>query len=186
MTKQQIKAVEKEPDFQEVATKAGENAVAWVRKEIEALEHAQTCEGSQRTCPTCGGTGDLGGEVNGSPEDCPDCNDGTVSCGVVGKGSDAPLWHDEDAARQRIEEGPLSVEVRTGWHSPGDEEGAKPEEYNILLGTGGPASRIIGDLDEDGHPISAHYEYQDWFKPWTRARLRGDDEDVLLRWASVF
>ena len=89
-----------------------------------------------------------------------------------------------EAARRHIEEGPLSVEVRSGWHTPGDDN-AEDEEYCILLGTGGPAARIVGDLDR-GQPSSAHFEYQDWFKPWTQANLTGDEESALLEYAQQF
>lgn len=90
---------------------------------------------------------------------------------------------DEDSIRQRIEESPLSVEVRTDWYQPG--QSAEPGEYCILLSTGGPALRIIGDLDQ-GQPVSARLEYQDWFTPWTEKITTGDDHAALLRWAQVF
>jgi hypothetical protein len=92
------------------------------------------------------------------------------------------LEFDEEEARQRIYEDPLSVQVRSGWHSPGAPPEA-PEEYEILLGTGGPATRIVGKLDEHGQPVTAHLQCQDWFKPWTEYQC---DEDVLLRYASCF
>ena len=75
---------------------------------------------------------------------------------------------DEDAAetaRQTIQEDPLEVTVRSGWYAPGSEAG-KPEEFCILLSTGGPASRIIGSLDEHGQPEMARLEVQDWGTPW--------------------
>lgn len=98
---------------------------------------------------------------------------------------------DDDAAenaRERIQEDALSVRVRDGWRNPGAEsDGA--EEYEILLCTGGPAVRIVGDLDRD-EPGSALIQFQDWFTPWTD--WRGSDlpdsydEDVLLAYARVF
>jgi hypothetical protein len=90
----------------------------------------------------------------------------------------------EDEARQTIEEDPLSVEVRSGWYSPGDTENAKPIEYNILLGTGGPATRIIGELDEHGYPENARLQVQDWGKPWSE--YFDVDRDVLLKYAQCF
>ena len=50
----------------------------------------------------------------------------------------------EDDARSRIDEYPLSVQTRSGWHNPGTIE--PDAEFEILLGTGGPASRIVGTL----------------------------------------
>ena len=87
----------------------------------------------------------------------------------------------EDAER-RIQEDPLSIEVRSGWTSLG--EPLQAEEFNILLGTGGPAMRIIGELDEYKQPYSATLQAQDWFTPWTD--YRGGDEDVLLTYCQQF
>jgi hypothetical protein len=53
---------------------------------------------------------------------------------------------DEDAAREAIQEDPLSFQVRSGWYQPGSEDN-EPEEFELLLSTGGPATRIIGDID---------------------------------------
>jgi len=71
---------------------------------------------------------------------------------------------DAEEARERIQEDPLSVEVRSDWHAPG--ESSEPSEFFILLCTGGPAVRIIGDLDR-GEPSRPRVEYQDWGTPWT-------------------
>lgn len=90
---------------------------------------------------------------------------------------------DADSCRERIQESPLSVEVRSGWHAPGAAPEA-PEEFMILLSTGGPALRIMGDLDEHGQPTRAYLQYQDWGTPWTDYS-EGSGE-ILLRWASVF
>lgn len=90
----------------------------------------------------------------------------------------------EDATRENIEESPLAVQVREGWHTAG--EAGEIEEYFILLGTGGPAARIVGELDGFKQPSSAHFEYQDWGKPWTKALLSGEEEDTLLEYARFF
>lgn len=88
---------------------------------------------------------------------------------------------DQDEARQRISEDPLSLQVRSDWCNPGETMVAG--EYEILLSTGGPATRIVGDL-ERGEPISARLEAQDWFVPWTE--YVDADEDVLLAYARCF
>lgn len=70
-----------------------------------------------------------------------------------------------EKAQYAIQEDPLSIEVRSGWYSPGEKPDA-PEEFCILLSTGGPASRIIGTLSEHGEPETARLEVQDWGTPW--------------------
>jgi hypothetical protein len=69
-----------------------------------------------------------------------------------------------DEAREAIEQDPLSVEVRSDWVEPGAEMTAA--EFCILLCTGGPAVRIVGELDDHKQPDRAWVEYQDWFTPW--------------------
>lgn len=88
-------------------------------------------------------------------------------------------------ARQAIQDDPLSVEVRSGWAtSPAEFE---PEEFQILLCTGGPAVRIIGTLGQFNEPASAEIEYQDWFKPWKRLWIEDDDQrDALLTYCRQF
>lgn len=91
----------------------------------------------------------------------------------------------QDAARDRIQEDPLSVLVRSGWYSPGDERDPEPpEDFEILLCTGGPAVRIMGELDEASQPDRAWLEYQCWGVPWTR--YFDTDQEVLLRYATEF
>lgn len=93
---------------------------------------------------------------------------------------------DEETARERITEGALSVEVRSDWHQPEDALN-KPTEYLILLCTGGPAVRIIGDLDEYCQPSTVKLEYQDWFTPWEWFAGTTDKEDeALLTYARQF
>lgn len=79
---------------------------------------------------------------------------------------DGDTYTDPDEVRERIEESALSVRVRSEWYAPG--ETPKAGEYEILLTTGGPALRIIGELDDYGQANNARLEYQDWFEPWTR------------------
>lgn len=88
-----------------------------------------------------------------------------------------------DQVRERIEESPLSVQVRSGWYNPGAEPN-KPEEFEILLSTGGPALRIIGDLDDYGQPKRPCLEYQDWGTPWTE--YFDVERETLANWCAVF
>ncbi len=98
---------------------------------------------------------------------------------------DREQYHDEDEARERIQEDPLDIQVRSEWHSPGSEENA-PDEYMILLTTGGPACRIIGDLGEHSEPASARLEYQDWGTPWTTYPLASHEQERLIEYANNF
>jgi len=92
--------------------------------------------------------------------------------------------HDEEAIREAFDEDPLCIEVRTDWHTPGEE--TKSTEYMILLCTGGPAVRIVGDLDGYQQPETANLEYQDWFTPWEQYPLTGEEEKTLLTYAQHF
>lgn len=85
-------------------------------------------------------------------------------------------------AEQRIQEDPLSVEIRSGWYAVGATP--EPEEYCILLSTGGPAVRIIGTLGAYNEPQDARLQVQDWFTPW--ADYNGANESVLLEYARQF
>lgn len=70
----------------------------------------------------------------------------------------------EDDARERIQEDPLSLQFRSGWCGGKSEMVA--EEFELLLATGGPAVRIIGEIvDEQAH--HPRLQVQDWGTPWT-------------------
>jgi len=173
--------------FEEQAHEYAICAIGTIRLMIEAMEHARECTG-ETECSICEGTGEFKPDHHqAEPTECEACNGtGTVTC-TEGSDSDCPeAWHDEDEARQRIEEDALSIEVRSDWHTPGDEDSAKDAtEYNILITTGGPGARITGNLDR-GQPTSAVFEYQDWFKPWTEVYTGSADASILLQYAQVF
>ncbi|MHC5061781.1 MAG: hypothetical protein ACYTFK_11940 [Planctomycetota bacterium] len=85
-------------------------------------------------------------------------------------------------AEQCIDEDPLSLQVRSDWHCPGADSDCA--EFELLLGTGGPAVRIRGGLNSYGEPDSAVLQVQDWFTPWTD--YNGADESVLLEYCARF
>lgn len=92
---------------------------------------------------------------------------------------------DGDAARRTIEESAISVQVRDGWRDPGAaSDGA--EEYEILLTTGGPALRLVGDLDGGQPDDDPRLEYQDWGLPWTEFEPAREFRAELQAFASVF
>jgi hypothetical protein len=95
---------------------------------------------------------------------------------------------DREAAMTEIQEGPLEVAVRDGWHSPGQPSQDGAEEFYILLSTGGPALRIWGTLD-NGQPAECELQMQDWFTPWIKwvpEPYDSEYRDTLRAYASCF
>jgi hypothetical protein len=88
-----------------------------------------------------------------------------------------------DDLRERAHEMALSVQVRSGWVAPGSNEFAA-EEYEILLGWGGPSVRIYGKLDQYAEPSTAELQGQDWYKPWMRTP--NQDPEEILAFAQMF
>ncbi len=86
----------------------------------------------------------------------------------------------QDDAHTRIMEDPLDLRV-FGERRNGEWEA---DRFELLLGTGGPAVRIVGEIDQHGEPDRARLEVQDWFKPWTE--YVPADQDVLLTYARQF
>ena len=112
------------------------------------------------------------------------CLDHAESCTDSACGADCP--HDVEEAREAIADDPLSVEVRGDWHMPGALDASAPYEYRILLCWGGPAARIIGELDDANEPYSAKLQYQDWFTPWIDYPLTDTEEETLIKYAKQF
>ncbi len=83
-----------------------------------------------------------------------------------------------------VHEDPLDIMVRSGWHAPGAE--VDPDEFQILMFTGGPAIAIFGDLDQYGEPVSAVIRYQDWFEPWQSLPMTTEETEALLTYCRAF
>jgi hypothetical protein len=107
----------------------------------------------------------------------------SIRC-MVREYNDATTDEARESAEQTILEDPLEIQVREGWHGVGEK--GNPDEYFILLSTGGPASRIIGDLSMGGEPVSARLEVQDWGTPWVEYFPNKEDQDVLLDYVRRF
>ena len=149
------------PDTEQAEAQA-KAQLAQINRMMERLQHAQEC-----------GWTEEGDQCDLTDQQIIDCIDEL----------DRELYHDEEDARQKIQEDPLSVLVRSGWHSPGEKMEAV--EYEILLSTGGPATRIVGDLDQYNEPSSATLEYRDWGTPWTHY-AGSHNEPALLDYAKQF
>jgi hypothetical protein len=91
---------------------------------------------------------------------------------------------EQEAAREAIQEDPLEISVRSDWEHLG--EPLKACEFNILLCTGGPACRILGELDEYNQPHRAWLEYQDWGTPWTQYFMSHEENVALLTYCQQF
>ena len=88
---------------------------------------------------------------------------------------------DREEAEQRIQEDPLSIELSGTWSL---NETPTADKAIILLGTGGPATRIVCELDGNMEPHRAWIQAQDWFQPWTD--YVGSDSDTLLSYCRCF
>jgi hypothetical protein len=134
-----------------------------IRKMIDRLEHARRCDDIQCDLPD------------------EEILDGLDVYSKSATEEHREQYHDEDNALQQILEYPLSVQFRSDWHNPDE----KPEdaEFEILLTTGGPAVKIVGDLNSDGEPCRAWLEYQDWFVPWKEYFGEMRDSRYLLEFA---
>lgn len=98
--------------------------------------------------------------------------------------NEAGIYADTDEARQAIQEHPLEIAVKSGWHAPG--ENGDDDEFMILLCTGGPAVRIVGELDQYKQPARAWIECQDWFINWQEWYGENFDADLLLQYCQEF
>jgi hypothetical protein len=56
-------------------------------------------------------------------------------------------------------------------------------EWEILLTTGGPAARVVVEVDVNGEVKWANFEYQDWYQPWIAPT--GQDRKLLIDWVAV-
>ena len=138
-------------------------------KMVDRLEHCNECDGD---------------ECELSDQQIIEGNGYCYEEGIEASEEEQETYHDEDKARESIQEDPLSIQVRSGWANSAEEMEA--EEFEILLCTGGPACRIIGDLDR-GQPHSPRLQYQDWGTPWTEYFDFEDDErEKLLTFCEQF
>ena len=84
----------------------------------------------------------------------------------------------------QLREMPSSISVRSGWNDSPKE--FKPEEFKIELSGGGPATRIIGELDHHCEVYSVKAQHQDWGIPWTDLVLDEQQETAVKWFAGLF
>ena len=97
-------------------------------------------------------------------------------------------YDDADTLRDDLQERPLSVLVRGGWRRVDASNGAKaePEEFAILLTTGGPGLRIAGELGAWNAPQGARLQWQDWGVPWTDLDVSDKEQEALDAFCELF
>tara|TARA_R100001440_G_C2462633_1_gene110229 strand:- start:70 stop:612 length:543 start_codon:yes stop_codon:yes gene_type:complete len=67
------------------------------------------------------------------------------------------------------------------------ERDARPISGTILLGTGGPAFRIIGKIDLYDSLVKCELQHQDWYKPWISLEDLTATQSEALEWfANLF
>jgi hypothetical protein len=164
----------------EMSDHAISNAKNWLESIVEDTKAlAEARESDKIECGQCEGTGTITGGLSGDGDDeeCPVC-DGT---------GEIDREEDEEAIYERIQQGPLSLEVRSDWHTPGDPDGRKPGEFRLLLSTGGPALQLVGEVDEYGEPYGTpRLQWQDWGTPWTDYRTTEEEDSALEDYARCF
>ena len=81
----------------------------------------------------------------------------------------------------------LSVEFRSGWYCSLYDRVriGEPAEFKILLTWGGPALRVIGELDNYG-PVNPKLQYQDWGTFWTDLEITEDQQESLNWFCNCF
>ena len=90
----------------------------------------------------------------------------------------------QEEIKESILNSALSVEFRSGWTSnPNDIE---LEEFKILLTWGGPALRVIGDLNQYKEPENVKMQYQDWGTCWTDFEITENQQEALNWFCNCF
>ena len=83
---------------------------------------------------------------------------------------------------KEVHDAALAISVRSDWEFLTSEHELTPSEFRIELSTGGPALRVVGDLD-DRQPVNPVMEYQDWGTPWIRYAM---NEEALEWFVNLF
>tara|TARA_Y100000114_G_scaffold149008_1_gene162671 strand:+ start:273 stop:674 length:402 start_codon:yes stop_codon:yes gene_type:complete len=93
-------------------------------------------------------------------------------------------YDQQDELKESVLNSALSVEFRSGWATNPEE--LNIEQFKILLTWGGPALRVIGDLDQYKQPENIKIQFQDWGTPWTDYEITEDQQDALNWFCNCF
>tara|TARA_Y100001951_G_C11228199_1_gene232997 strand:- start:326 stop:742 length:417 start_codon:yes stop_codon:yes gene_type:complete len=93
-------------------------------------------------------------------------------------------YEKQEEIKENILNSALSVEFRSGWTSNPNE--LEIEEFKILLTWGGPALRVIGELNQYKEPENIKMQYQDWGTFWTDFEITEEQQKALNWFCSCF
>lgn len=105
------------------------------------------------------------------PDEAEELEELKAAAGDCTSREDAERWIREDALSQRI----FGERIDGEWQA---------DRFELLLTTGGPAVRIVGELDGSKEPDRAWLEVQDWGEPWTQ--YFPADQDTLLAYCRCY
>lgn len=86
----------------------------------------------------------------------------------------------QDDALEAIQDHPLSIEYRSGWTTSYDD--LTPEEFRVVLCTGGPHVEILGEFDHSGSVDRVRVIYKDW---GTSGELFDFDRAVVITYCDL-
>tara|TARA_R100000353_G_scaffold160470_1_gene120169 strand:+ start:586 stop:999 length:414 start_codon:yes stop_codon:yes gene_type:complete len=93
-------------------------------------------------------------------------------------------YEKQEKIKESILNSALSVEFRSGWTSnPNDIE---LKEFKILLTWGGPALRVIGNLNQYKEPENIKMQFQDWGTYWTDFKITEEQQKALNWFCNCF
>ena len=105
-------------------------------------------------------------------------------CNDDESGSAYDEYEKAESICERLRELPLSCEVRSGWEAHSSKFTAL--EFRIMLGTGGPAYWIAGDLDQHDEPTGVKAFHQDWYEPEQVIYLNEKEQEAVDWFAGLF
>ena len=93
-------------------------------------------------------------------------------------------YEKQEEIKENILNSALSVEFRSGWTSNPNE--LEIEEFKILLTWGGPALRVIGELNQYKEPENIKMQFQDWGTCWTDFEITENQQEALNWFCNCF